>query len=227
MSEENRDRLRIHRLTVGVLQVNCYVVWDKETKEAVVIDAGGDGDKILQLLKAYDLRVQRLVNTHCHFDHVGGVSYVKEETGAPFYIHRAGREILAEAQVRAARFGLHVDEPPLPDGFVEDGDTFRVGEILCTVRHTPGHSPGGICLFAPDAVFTGDTLFAGSIGRYDIPGSSLDDLIHSIRTVLLPLPDSAAIYPGHGPASNMAIERAHNPFLRMIMTEGSLPGILF
>ncbi len=212
--------MRIQCLSVGLLQVNCYVVWDSETKEALVIDPGGDVERILEFLKANDLRLERIVNTHSHFDHVGGVRVLQEKTGAPFLIHPRGRALLASAQERAAQFlGIAVGEPPIPDAFVEDGDEFQIGHVPFLVRHTPGHSPGGICLFAHDAAFTGDTLFAGSIGRYDIPGSSLDELVQSLRSVLLPLPDDTVIYPGHGPSSTMAAERMHNPFLRMLMPD--------
>jgi len=224
LTKEPSTKPMIHCLTVGLLQVNCYVVWDRDTREALVIDPGGDADKIVELLRHYDLNLKRIVNSHSHFDHVDAVRPLQEETNAPFYIHRDGRELLASAQIRAAQFGLRVDDPPEPDGFVEEGEEFRIGQTQFTVRHTPGHSPDGICLVTADAVFTGDTLFAGGIGRYDIPGSSLDDLVHSLRTVLLALPDELAVYPGHGPASSIAIERAHNPFLHLLMSGQSLPG---
>jgi len=220
---QETHRMKLQRLTVGLLQVNCYVVWDEQTRDALVIDPGGNAEEILRLLNLHNLRLQRIVNTHSHFDHVGGVRMLQEETKAPFYIHPLGSEILALAQERSAQFlGIQVGPPPTPDDFVEDGQQFSIGEIPFTVRHTPGHSPGGICLLAPGSVFTGDTLFAGSIGRYDIPGSSFEDLMNSIRTVLLPLPDDTAVYPGHGPATSMASERAHNPFLRMLMGKQGL-----
>ena len=207
----------IERLIVGPLQVNCYVLGEKIGGEGIVIDAGGDTPLILKTIKEHELKIKYLVNTHSHFDHIGAIEKVREATGGTFVIHRAGEGMLASAKERAKEFlGLDIEEPPKADGYVDDGELISVQGVRLKVLFTPGHSPGGICLLFGEHVFTGDTLFEGSVGRTDTPGASWQQLIDSIKSKLLPLDDDIRIHPGHGPPSSIGVEREFNPFLQKL-----------
>jgi len=200
---------------VGPIQANCYLFGDESTGELFVIDPGDEPERILAAVRRHGARVVAIVNTHGHFDHVMAVEAVRRATGAPFWIHEAEREVLAEGPVRAkALFGVEVPPSPEPNRWLKEGDELRVGGLGLTVRHTPGHSPGGVCLLGDGLVFVGDTLFAGSVGRTDLPGASMDVLLESIARVLLPLPDDTVCYPGHGPETTIGEERRSNPFLQ-------------
>jgi hydroxyacylglutathione hydrolase len=201
------------RLVVGPLQVNCFIIADDKTKEAVVIDPGDDAGDILKVIRDKGLKVKYIVNTHSHFDHVGANKAVKEATGAEILMHEADAALLADASDQAIVFGVRVDNPPQPDRFVKHGDVIAAGEVSLKVLHTPGHSSGGISLLEQGMVFTGDALFAGSIGRTDFPGGDLMILLRSIKTNLLTLPDDTKVFSGHGPASTIGEERRENPFL--------------
>ncbi len=201
------------RLVVGPLQVNCFILADEKTKEAVVIDPGDDAADILAAVRDKALRVKYIVNTHGHFDHVGANKAVKDATGAEILMHEADAPLLADAEDQAIIYGMRVPPPPRPDRFVGDGDAITAGEISLKVLHTPGHTPGGISLLEQGMVFTGDALFAGSIGRTDFPGGDLMTLIGGIRKKLLTLPDETRVFSGHGPASTIGEERRENPFL--------------
>ncbi len=201
------------RLVVGPLQVNCFILADEKTKDAIVIDPGDDAEGILRIVREKGLRVRYIVNTHGHFDHVGANRAVKEATGAEILMHEADAPMLADAADQAIVFGVRVDNPPQPDRFVRDGDLITAGEVELKVLHTPGHSPGGISLLEKGMVFTGDALFAGSIGRTDFSNGDLMTLINAIRKKLLTLPDDTRVFSGHGPASTIGEERAENPFL--------------
>jgi glyoxylase-like metal-dependent hydrolase (beta-lactamase superfamily II) len=201
------------RLVVGPLQVNCFILADEKTREAVVIDPGDDAQDILLIIKEKGLKVQYIVNTHGHFDHIGANKAIKEATGAEILIHEGDAAVLASAPRQSAIFGMKSVSSPSADRFVKHGDVIRAGEISLKVLHTPGHSPGGICLLEEGIVFTGDALFAGSIGRTDFPGGDLATLLRSIKTNLLTLPDDTKVFSGHGPASTIGDERRENPFL--------------
>ncbi len=201
------------RLVVGPLQVNCFILADEKTKEAVVIDPGDDAVDILKIIREKGLTVQYIVNTHGHFDHVGANQAVKEATGAEILMHEGDAPMLDDAVDQAIIFGMRVAPPPRPDRFVKDGDVITAGEISLKVLHTPGHSPGGISLLEQGMVFTGDALFAGSIGRTDFPYGDLHTLISGIKKKLLTLPDDTKVFSGHGPASSIGEERLENPFL--------------
>ncbi len=201
------------RLIVGPLQVNCFILADEKTKDAVVIDPGDDAGDILKIIKEKGFKVRYIVNTHGHFDHVGANRAIKDATGAEILMHEADASLLADAADQAIVFGMRVGNPPRPDRFVGDGDVIKAGEVSLRVLHTPGHSPGGISLLEQGMVFTGDALFAGSIGRTDLPGGDLLTLIRGIREKLLTLPDDTKVFSGHGPASTIGEERQENPFL--------------
>ncbi|HID85948.1 MAG TPA: MBL fold metallo-hydrolase [Anaerolineae bacterium] len=204
----------IETLVVGPLQVNCYVLGCEETRKAVVVDPGGDVIAILEALKAHRLELTRIVNTHAHFDHLGGVRELKEVTGAKFYLHPDDLPLLKGFLSQALFFGLRLGSPPTVDGHLEEGDEIAFGRESLRVLHTPGHSPGSVSLVGDGVVFVGDLLFAGSIGRTDLPGGSYQTLIETVRTKIFPLGDEVVIYPGHGPATTIRHERRYNPFFR-------------
>lgn len=205
--------MKIENIVVGPLQVNCYLVYDEDSRDALLIDAGSDAPRIMKTIKTLGLRITHIICTHGHFDHVGAVASIKEKTGAPVLIDREDLEIYAQAPAQAAFWEYEVDPQPQPDGFVGEGDELKAGDISLRVMHTPGHSPGGICLFGGGVVFTGDTVFAGSVGRTDFPGGSLDELRESFKRVMA-LPPETVILPGHGPASSVEEEIASNFFMQ-------------
>ncbi|MEK7773624.1 MAG: MBL fold metallo-hydrolase [Deltaproteobacteria bacterium] len=202
-------------IIVGPLEVNCYILWDKKSREAVIIDPGGDAGVINNTVKKEDLKVKYIINTHGHFDHVGGNAQVKAYTGAPVAIHVNDAPLLKEAHEHGILYGVKTPEQGDPEIPLKGGEVIKTGEIKMTVIHTPGHTKGGICLFdrKKGRVFTGDTLFAGSIGRTDFPGGSYEEIIDSIKKKLLPLGGSVRVFPGHGPETTITDERDGNPFI--------------
>lgn len=201
-------------LAVGPIMANCYILGCERTKAAAVIDPGDDADQILMKLAEDNLTLKYIINTHGHFDHVGGNSSLKKASGADLVIHEADKPMLAEMGRTAASFGLSAENSPSPDQTVDEGDVLSFGDISLKVLHTPGHSPGGITLHTDSMVFAGDTLFAGSIGRADLPGGDFNTLIASIKTKLLPLGDDTKVYTGHGPETTIGREKKSNPFLK-------------
>jgi glyoxylase-like metal-dependent hydrolase (beta-lactamase superfamily II) len=193
---------------------NCYIIGCESTKSAAVIDPGDEADRILKELAKDSLTLKYIINTHGHFDHVGGNYDLKKASGADIVIHPADEAMLADLVRTAAAFGLSAQNSPAPDRTVHEGDTISFGEISLRVIDTPGHSPGGISLHTDNMVFVGDTLFAGSIGRTDLPGGDFQTLISSIKTKLFPLGDDTKVYTGHGPATSIGQEKRANPFLR-------------
>ncbi|MGH7363643.1 MAG: MBL fold metallo-hydrolase [Candidatus Methylomirabilales bacterium] len=205
--------MKVHAFTVGPLQSNSYLLADEVTREAALFDPGMESEPVADVLARERLTVTAIINTHGHFDHVFGNAYFKAKTGAPLLVHRADLDLVKRLEEQSLYFGFRATPSPPPDRFLEEGDEVRVGGIRLRVLHTPGHSPGGICLVTDGTAFVGDTLFAGSIGRTDLPGGSAETLLTSIREKLLTLPDDTVIYPGHGPATTIGHERRHNPFL--------------
>lgn len=206
----------IETIPVGPLQVNSYILGCRSTLEGIVIDAGGSVDKLLERIGKRGLTIRYLLDTHGHFDHVGGNRAFISATGARFLIHEKDAFLLAMAADAGRGFGVRVENSPPADEFLSDGMVIEFGCHRVRIIHTPGHSPGGCCIYCEQAgaLFTGDTLFNGSVGRTDLPGGSMDVLVRSIRERLAILPETTRIYPGHGPSSTIAIELFTNPYLR-------------
>lgn len=202
------------RLVVGPLQCNCYIVGDKETKEAIVVDPGGDADAIAEALAKDALSVQAIVATHAHFDHIIAAQRLRKLTGAPFYLHSADSVLLDWYQESARLFlGAELPPPPDVDTSAEEGDRIAAGAAELEILHTAGHSPGSISLVSGDVVFTGDALFKGSVGRTDLPGGDGDMLERAIKDKLFALEDDLPAYPGHGEPTTLGEERRFNPFV--------------
>ena len=204
----------IKRLELGPIMANCYILGCERTKESVVVDPGDEPDKVLMSLSEEGLRVKYLINTHGHFDHVGANKRLKEVTGAELLIHSEDEPMLSELSSHARAFGLSADNSPGADRYLSDKDEITFGDSTLRVIHTPGHSRGGVCLYdeADGLLFAGDTLFAGSIGRTDLPGGSFDTLISSIRNKVFTLPDDTVVHTGHGPETSIGREKKINPF---------------
>jgi glyoxylase-like metal-dependent hydrolase (beta-lactamase superfamily II) len=201
---------------VGPLQCNCTILGDEQTGEAIVIDPGEEIGRIQKRLAAHGLKLKQILVTHGHIDHVGGALKLKRLTGAPIYLNEGDLEQLDLMQEQANWLGVETPETAPPDQSLSDGMTVGLGSYPGTVLYTPGHTQGSVCLhFAPlKLLVAGDTLFAGSIGRTDLPGGNYDQIIDSIHSRLLALPDETKVLPGHGPASTIGTERRSNPFLR-------------
>ncbi len=205
----------VKAIEVTEFMTNCFIVGDDKTKDALIIDPGGEGQKILQEVEKLGVRVVGIVNTHAHIDHIGANSLMKETFGVDIMMHKEELPVLNSASKIGMLFGIKISQPPQPNSFLEEGALVRFGNSYLKVLHTPGHSPGGISLVSEDGncCFAGDTLFAGSIGRTDLPGGDYDTLISSIKTKILPLGDHVKVLPGHGPATTVAAESKYNPFL--------------
>jgi hydroxyacylglutathione hydrolase len=205
--------LTIERIVVGIVAANCYVLADTDEGVGAIVDPGDDPDEILQLVDRLNVEIAYVINTHGHVDHIGANKAMKENTNAPLMIHRADADMLSSPSKNLSTLmGYEVVSPPA-DRLLEEGDTIMFGGVRLEVAHTPGHSPGSVCLFGDGFVFSGDTLFFDSIGRTDFPGSCNEDIISSIRDILAPLPDGVTVYPGHGPYGQMGEIRMVNPFL--------------
>lgn len=209
--------LTIASFPVGMLQCNCSIIACSETKEALIVDPGGDAPRILDYLKEHDLKARYLLHTHAHFDHIGATREVKAATGAQILLHPGDRFLYDNVQMQGQMFGMKL-EPTVPvDQNLEDEMTLNFGNHKSITLHTPGHTPGSACFYLSDGgsfLFAGDTLFEGSIGRTDLWGGSYPDIIRSIKERLLTLDDSTTVYTGHGPQTTIWQEKKHNPFLR-------------
>ncbi len=207
----------VESLVVGMLQVNCYVLGCPSTGEGVVIDPGGNAGRVIDLIRRLDLKIVGIPNTHGHFDHVLAVDEVRAATAAPFWLHQHDEPVM-EAGREMVKLWLGYDPGPMPkvDAYVQAGDVIRFGQQELEVRLAPGHSPGSVVYVhrASSQVFSGDVLFAGSVGRFDFPASDGPTLLRSIREQLLTLPDDTVVFPGHGPATTVGRERRSNPFLQ-------------
>lgn len=204
--------LRVLVLEVGPLAENTYIVGHPESGKAAVIDPGDEAGEILKQVTGHGWILDRILLTHGHFDHVGAVSFLKERTGAPVHIHPDDADAMRAAGRQGAMFGLRVPDPPPPDVFVREGDTVTLGGGSFRVLHTPGHTPGHVVYLSGGFAFVGDLIFAGSIGRTDLPGGSFEDLLRAVRTKIFTLPGETVLFPGHGPATTVAREKRGNPF---------------
>lgn len=203
--------MKIENIVVGALQVNCFIAYDTESLGAIVVDPGDEAEKIIRLIEDKKLVVERIICTHAHFDHIGAVRRLKEKTGAPVMLHKGDYDIYMRADRQGVLWGFHIEQPPEPDLYLMEGDEITVGRLRLKVMHTPGHSPGGICLLGGGVIFTGDTIFAGSVGRTDFPGGSVRDLKDSFARIIA-LPPETGILPGHGPFSTVEREKEDNFF---------------
>ena len=203
----------LETLEVGPLATNCYIVGSESGGEGMIIDPGGDAKQILKKVSDLKLDIKLIVLTHGHIDHVGALGEVKEATGADIAAHTDDVKTLGDDSL-SVLFGISQPAPPLPDRLLKDDDNIALGNLNFMVRHTPGHSPGGICLLGEGVVFSGDTLFNYGIGRSDLPGGNYNQLIDSINSKLMVLADDTIVYPGHGPKTTVGAERRGNPFLQ-------------
>jgi len=205
----------IETIVVGPLGVNCLILGDKQSNEGVVIDPGADCEMILGAVARLGLKIKYLINTHGHFDHVGCNGPILKETGAEFLIHEKDLALLQMASRSAHKYGLVVEDSPAPSRYLVDGMRLDFGRRSIEVLHTPGHTEGGCCLLLRNEklVVTGDTLFADSVGRTDLPGGSHEILMASIKEKLMPLEDDTLVWPGHGPSTTIGHERRLNPYI--------------
>jgi hydroxyacylglutathione hydrolase len=207
----------IHKVfPVGPLQCNCSIIGDEQTHEAMVIDPGDQTEGILEVLRQEKLSLKQIVITHAHIDHVGGAMKLKAATGAPILMNQNDYALLKMLDMQAAWVGMRPPGSVEVDEAVSQGRVLKIGEISSNVIHTPGHTEGSICLYFPEEkkLIAGDTLFAGSIGRTDLPGGSMEKIMRSLHTQLMALPDETEVVPGHGPATTIGEERETNPFLQ-------------
>lgn len=207
--------MRIETLTVGPFEENTYLVRADGGNEGYVIDPGDEARRIIAAIRASGMKPVAIVNTHGHLDHVGAVASLQEELGLPFWIHRADEFMLHDLTTQARMFGLPPLRDPRVDRWIEEGEEIPLGKESLRVIHLPGHTPGGVGFLAGSKLIVGDTLFAGSVGRTDLPGGDWATLLRSIREQLLVLPDDTRLYPGHGPETTIGIERRTNPFLQV------------
>jgi len=211
-------------IPVGWLQCNCSIIGDPVTREALVLDPGDDVARIVEILDRHKLQVKAIVSTHAHIDHVGGLKKLHDLTGAPVMMHHGDLELYQAMEMQAAFIGMKPPEVGEVHQLLKEGDALRWGPFEAHVLHTPGHTPGSVCLYLPREagkiilkaphLFAGDTLFAGSIGRTDLWGGSFEEIMRSLRGKLLALPEETVVYPGHGEATSIGEERESNPFLR-------------
>ena len=214
--------MNVEIMAVGMFQSNCFIPYCTETNQALIIDPGEEGDRILSFVAGKRLDVRYIVNTHAHIDHVSALTDVAGALNVPVLLHEEDEFIFKNLEYQGSLFGLEAPKHVSIDRFLKDGDEIVFGRETLTVVHVPGHSPGSVALLAdrshPKIVFSGDTLFKGSIGRTDLFGGNYEQIMDSLRRFFVPLPDDTVIYPGHGEPSTIGGEKRHNPFLLELMS---------
>ena len=206
--------MKVVRIPAGIYAANCYLVYSENNKEAIVIDPGGDVDDIMAQIESLNLNIKYIILTHGHGDHIAGIDGLKKHINAPVAVHKDDEYLLKNGKENLSSMMAMGTIELSPDILLDEGDEISFGDLKAKIIHTPGHTPGGISIKIEDSLFTGDTLFAGSIGRTDFTGSSFESIISSIKDKLLIYPDDTIVYPGHGPSSTIKGERASNPFIR-------------
>jgi hydroxyacylglutathione hydrolase len=205
--------VKIHRLTVGPFEENCYLVVDERSQRAVLIDPGDEAPRIVRMVRESGATLDAIWLTHAHIDHIGAVAAVKRQWNVPVYLHPADALLYSAGERQAAYYGLPFEQPDPPERELAHGDRVRVGSLEFEVMHTPGHSPGLVVFHGHGIALAGDLLFAGSIGRTDLPLSSPADMEASLRRIMSALHDDVEVHPGHGPSTSIGAERASNPFV--------------
>jgi hydroxyacylglutathione hydrolase len=211
----------IETFAVGSLACNCTIVGDERSGEAIVVDGGDGVAEVAERLHRHNLRARYLLHTHAHFDHIGDAGALRERAGGAALLHPSDLPLYHQQPALARLFGFEVPPPVKLDGDLADGDRFTLGESTFEVLHTPGHTPGSVCFAVfrqgqdETVLLTGDTLFAGSIGRWDLGGTSMEDIVDSIQRKLMDYPDQTQVIPGHGPGTTIGTERRSNPYLRV------------
>ena len=203
----------LESLVVGPIQANCYILGCEKTLQGAIIDPGGEGEKILQEVNRKGLAIRYIINTHGHPDHISANNFLKQKLSAQLCIHEKDVSFLTDPDLNLSAMFLTPFQSVPADRELKDGEKIKVGNLCLEIIHTPGHTPGSICILLDKKLFTGDTLFAGSVGRTDLPGGDTQLLCNSIQKRILPLPNDLDIYPGHGPSSKIGIEKEGNPFL--------------
>lgn len=201
-------------MPAGVYAANCYLVYEENNREAIIIDPGGDADDIIAKVEELGLDTKYIILTHGHGDHIAGVEAIKDRFNIPVAIHKKDKDILEDSDRNFSSTMAMGAVEVVADILLEEGDRIEFGGLIGKIIHTPGHTPGGITINIENCLFTGDTLFAGSIGRTDFPGGSFEDIINSIKDKLLIYPDETLVYPGHGVSSTIKGEKDNNPFLK-------------
>jgi hydroxyacylglutathione hydrolase len=205
--------LKFETIVNGPFQENCFLIWDDETKKGAFVDPGDEAERLVRTARFLNVEVEGIYNTHAHIDHTAAVAKVKKMLGIPFALHPDDKFLLEGLPAQARMFGLQDVETPEVDQELFHGQKLVIAGHQAEVLHTPGHTPGGICFLFTGTVVVGDTLFAGSIGRTDLPGGSMEQLINSIKEQLFALDDDMRVLSGHGPATSIGVERKYNPFL--------------
>lgn len=205
----------LESLTVGPFQENCYIVGDENSGEGILVDPGDEATRIALAVEQTHLDIGRIILTHTHIDHVGAVATLVDEYACPVFLHAEAEPMLQQVPTQAMMMGVRFGKVPKVDGFIEDEEILEVGSLRLRTVYTPGHAPGHLSFYEESEriVLSGDALFAGSVGRVDLPGGSMEVLMRSIEERLMTLPDETLVYPGHGPATTIGDERATNPFL--------------
>lgn len=206
--------MKIIRIPAGIYAANCYIIYSESTKDGIIVDPGGDAESLLRFIERESLKIESIVLTHGHGDHIGGVVDLEKALGADVMIHKEDVELLTDGNKNLSTVMSMGSIEIKPDRLVSDGDIIEFGDLKAEVIHTPGHTKGGICLKIGDNILTGDTLFAGSIGRTDLLGGDYPTIIKSIKEKILIYPDNVEILPGHGGSSTIGMEKRSNPFLR-------------